>query len=202
MKENSKTKQPAGKKLLVLAIVILSIFIVINLFWLFSMFVPTVITVNKFNMDINEEETEVAEYNTTTDGYIYSLFLPKYLSFKTQIFISDNEPPVYNVDKKGNITDIEGEPYTTLILYITCGFVTDLVVDYDEADIYFTTSKFYIDQNADLSEKKYNESDFLTEDEYNECINTAEAFVLEHRENLLSLIECAKNFTGKTLNFA
>ena len=107
-KKNAEKKPLSPiKKLGILAITILLVFASINLFWIFSTYIPY----NNFaaKMDrIEEGDGEYVYYEKTLDGFSFHLSPPNYLDFSSFLALSREEGHIVTYDSSGNIDSTNG----------------------------------------------------------------------------------------------
>lgn len=169
----------AKKKLSVLALIIFTVFILINIFWIITMFIPY----NGYISKVDKEETEMGIiYEKYIDEYNYKVSPTPYLGYDAFLSVAQD----YNVilDDNGNIISSD----TNITLFIWPNFWTGNeygIMILNETDN--VCIQAMIDGNGNyLQDNSKNE-------EYN---NEVEMYLAENQDEISKLLNIAKNTWG------
>lgn len=148
-KENKRERKElsSAKKLCILAAVILGIFTAINLFWIFSTYIPyTRFTENMDRIETKDgDEVISVNYEKIVDGCRLYVAVPDYLDFSGHLSATAEEPYEITQDNDGNILSTNGPGVTVYIWPSVFGnyefgvFVVD-----DMTDLFM---QVYVDEN-------------------------------------------------------
>lgn len=188
-KENKRERKElsSAKKLCILAAVILGIFTAVNLFWVFSTYIPyTRFTENMERIE-NKDGDEVisVNYEKIVDGCRLTAKVPVYLDFSGHLSATTEEPYTASQDDEGNILSSNGPGVTVYIWPPVFGNYKFGVFVIDDTEELFM--QVYVDENLNFIPNKENKNN----DE-----NTAfvEKTLAENHEKAEKLMNTATEF--------
>lgn len=174
----------AKKKLLGLALIILILFLLINMFWIVTMFVPYYGYMSK----VDSEETECGMiYEKEHDGYKFKVSPTPYLGYDA--FLSVSKKHSVYMDSEGNI--ISADNNITLFIWpnIWTGNEYGIMFLNEFNDTFI---QVMIDENGEFIPYNTNDNSFNQE---------VEIYISENKSEISKLIRLAKNMWGlKSVN--